>query len=124
VKEEKKLSTKNYAIHVDDIVQKPPRESSPEPVKEVEESTSLEQYSTSDSSDEGNTASCEQALVTFDLTLNNYRNWHWSKIPQLFPWVLATDTFRTQVQQGANSIIRAIRIEEAYKWGEYELTVI
>ncbi|CAO3663321.1 unnamed protein product [Umbelopsis ramanniana] len=52
VKEEKKLSTKNYAIHLDDIVQQPPRKSSPEPVKEIDESTTLEQYSTSDSSDE------------------------------------------------------------------------
>jgi hypothetical protein len=65
VKEEKKLSTKNYAIHLDDIVQKPLRKTSPESFKEIEESTPLEQYSTSDSSDEGKPAICEQVLVIF-----------------------------------------------------------
>ncbi|KAI8584191.1 hypothetical protein K450DRAFT_218586 [Umbelopsis ramanniana AG] len=51
VKEETKLSTKNYAIHLD-IEQKPPRLSSPEPADDIEKSTPFEQDSTSDSSDE------------------------------------------------------------------------
>lgn len=74
VKEEQKLSIKNYAIHLDDLVQNPPRKSSPESVKEIEESTPLEQYSTSDSSDEGKPAICKQSSYHIWLTLNDYRS--------------------------------------------------
>ncbi|KAH8550669.1 hypothetical protein BGW37DRAFT_497945 [Umbelopsis sp. PMI_123] len=51
IKSDKKLSMKEYEIHLD-IVQKPPRLPSPKQVEEIEESTQLDQYSTSDSSDE------------------------------------------------------------------------
>ncbi|KAG2182883.1 hypothetical protein INT44_005864, partial [Umbelopsis vinacea] len=69
VKEEKKLSTKNYAIHLD-VVQIPLRQSSPEPAKDVEESTPLEQYSTSDSSDEGN------FITEIDIDPNFHNSFH------------------------------------------------